>query len=245
MKKFVSAVAAVACLTAFGSLAANAGALPPSVTGPATLADLTGGGGVLLSDRIQLIGPTGGIFANRGVTETQESNCGSAGTALGNLFGAGLIVSNACEFGVPDHSVITQLPYNIAANSGQADTPTIVYEPDGVTISDIFGVRCDDGFNGGTGGCYLIFITDINDQPIVIPSGISTANWYKVTELAGGLGTIFDMTIYLDPDYQATSGITARFVDATEVPEPATLVLFGAGVAGLAVMRRRRKANKA
>ena len=65
-----------------------------------------------------------------------------------------------------------------------------------------------------------------------------------MTELAGGAGTIFDMTIYLDPTFQETSGMTARFIYVNEVPEPATLTLFGAGFAGISAFRRRRKACK-
>ena len=238
-------MAVFASLTAMGSIEASAGIISaPSVTGAATLADLTGGGGVLLSDRVQVFGPTGGAFANKGVTDTQESACGTGNPANGlfNLFGAGLNEANACEFGLADHSIVTALPYNIAVNPDVK--PTLVYEPDGVTLSDVFGTRCEQVFNGGQGGCYLVFLSRIGDQPIIIPSDISTDGWYSVTELAGGLGTVFDMTIYLDTTFQSNSLDTVRFISANDVPEPATLALFGAGFAGLAAMRRRNKAAK-
>ena len=247
MKKFVSAMAVFASLTAFGSIEASAGIISaPSVTGAATLADLTGGGGDLLSDRVQVFGPTGGAFANKGVTDAQVSACGTGNPANGlfNLFGAGLNVANACEFGLADHSIVTALPYNIAVNSALENKPTLVYEPDGVTLSDVFGIRCEDVFNGGQGGCYLVFLSRIGNQPFIIPSDVDTSGWYSVTELAGGLGTVFDMTIYLDPTFQSNSSDTVRFISANEVPEPATLGLFGAGFAGLTAMLRRKKASK-
>jgi hypothetical protein len=45
-------------------------------------------------------------------------------------------------------------------------------------------------------------------------------------------------------NFADTSFTNAKFSAITDVPEPATLVLFGAGFAGVAAMRRRRKAKK-
>lgn len=41
-----------------------------------------------------------------------------------------------------------------------------------------------------------------------------------------------------------TSFTNVKFSAVTDVPEPATLALFAAGIAGVAAMRRRRKPNK-
>ncbi len=247
MKNIASALAVVAALSAFGSSAANATVIgAPSVTGLATTTDLTRVfDGALLSDRLQVI-PSNGIgqVVGIGVTEAQESNCGSNGTFIGNIFGAGVTVANACEFGLADHSVNPNINVNIGVNLPLEGRPTLVYEPDG-TLSDIFGIDCEEEFNGGNGGCYLFFLSKINDQPFILPPALDTSNWFSVTELAGGAGTIFDMTIYLDPTQQAATGWTARFISANDVPEPLTMSLFSVGLAGMAAIRRRRDSAKA
>ena len=51
---------------------------------------------------------------------------------------------------------------------------------------------------------------------------------------------MFDMTYYLAPSWR-DAGATARFISASQVPEPDTLSLYGAGLAGVFAMRRRKK----
>jgi hypothetical protein len=61
----------------------------------------------------------------------------------------------------------------------------------------------------------------------------------------------FDFGVYSINDgfgggYNQGAGIYQLFIqDAQAVPEPLTLSLFGAGLAGVAAMRRRKKTNKA
>ncbi|HWU54355.1 MAG TPA: PEP-CTERM sorting domain-containing protein [Rhizomicrobium sp.] len=209
MKRFGFAFIAAAALTIFGGTAANALPFPPTLFQP------TAGGVVPFEDRMFIFKPGAGLIEDRMVTHADINGCAN-------------VLVGGCLFTVPN-------PLGLAFNPSQQDRLTLVYEPDGITLSDIFGVTC----NGDT--CNLAFLSRIGNQAIDL-TGVNTSDWYAVTELAGVPSTIFDATYYLDHDFLlANPGSFARFVSANEVPEPATLTLFGAGALGAAVIRRRRK----
>lgn len=210
MKKFGFAFIAAAALTVFGGNAANA--VP---TFPPTSFQPLAGPVQPFEDAMFIFKPGTGIVEGFSVSNSDINGCSS-------------VLVGGCFFTVPN-------PLGLAFNSSQEDRWTMVYEPDGTTLSDIFGMTCNDG------GCNLAFLSRIGNQAIDL-TGVDTSNWYAVTELAGVPSTIFDAGYYLDPNYvRQNPGTVARFISSNEVPEPATLTLFGAGALGAAVIRRRRK----
>ena len=127
------------------------------------------------------------------------------------------------------------------ANTGLFGNPTLVYEPDGTTLSDIFGI-----FITATGACANGCIGFASD-----PSASDMALFFPppdddefVTFIAqeGANGGTFDATAYLDANHQR-NGFTATFFSdgdgAAAVPEPATLALLGLGALAMSFARRK------
>ena len=208
MKSFRFAFIAAAALMALSSVAADALPVPPTLFQPQ--AGVAGP----FEDNMFVFKPGTGVLESLGVTNTDIGACST-------------VLAGGCFFTVPN-------PLGIPLNANQEGRYTLVYEPDGVTLSDIFGMTC----NGAS--CNLAFLTEIPGQSIDL-TGVDTSNFYAVTEIAGAPVTVFDATYYLDPTWLRNNpGSFARFVSTT-VPEPATLTLFGAGILGAAAMRRRKK----
>jgi hypothetical protein len=210
MKTIASALLAAAVLALFGSVAADATPFPPTAFVPVA------GPAVSFSDTMFIFKPPGpAVLEGLAVTPADISACSN-------------IIAGGCLFDVPN-------PLGLPFDAAQEGRFTLVYEPDGVTLSDLFGMRC----NGVS--CNLAFLSEIPGQPIDL-TGVDISNFYAVTELAGVPSTVFDATYYLDPTWLAANrGTFARFISANDVPEPATLTLFGAGIVGAAAIRRRRK----
>jgi hypothetical protein len=210
MRKTGSAFVVAAALTALGSIPALA--VP---TSPPTSFVPLAGPVQPFDDAVFIFKPGTGVIESKAVNSSDINGCSS-------------LLVGGCLFTVPN-------PLGLSFNSNLDGRLTLVYEPDGITLSDIFGFTCGDV------GCNLAFLSRIGNQVIDL-TGVDTSNWFKVTELGGVPSTIFDATYYLDPNYvRANPGTFARFISSNEVPEPATLTLFGAGMLGAAMIRRRRK----
>jgi len=99
-----------------------------------------------------------------------------------------------------------------------------------------FGVAIDDSAGNGSGKAYygdlLFTLTRVG--------GLSTDDF-----IANGSGAYFsaDLTDGSNTGAQAWMTRSTTRITVTEVPEPLTLSLFGAGFAGIAALRRSRKAG--
>ena len=117
---------------------------------------------------------------------------------------------------------------SVGVDASQFGFATYLSEGNGLN-SDIFGV-CTTG----APSLQLCFASDSETQ------GVNFGNDPNFTTFPEGNG-IWDATRYLDPSLRA-QGYTATFISDTEVPEPASLLLMGTGLMGLARKIRSRKA---
>ena len=110
--------------------------------------------------------------------------------------------------------------------------PTVLLEPPGYTdVSDVAGVVfANKSF-------FLGFKSDSDTGVPPITFGTGTPFFVHEQPFVR-----VDLTKYLDPQLRS-AGFTAYFrSDADATPEPGTLLLLGAGLAGIAICRRRAQA---
>jgi len=191
-------------------------------SGTGTITWSGGGGGWLLTDDYGYVSFTDsditGTFS--GVTDTSSGNLASALFASGSW-------SLQFEFGGWLNPVFT-ISGHTAGNYAETETGVDTNKLDGRSI-----VIVDDAqFTLG-------FFEDYFNT-----SGVSM-------EWEGGIGTyaglIADVTLPITPDftnyttqdYASTNLIVTLWADESQVPEPATITLFGA--AGLFLLRRKKK----
>jgi hypothetical protein len=166
-------------------------------------------------------------------TELQEQNCANPTPDPKSV---GALVAGGCLYSFND-------PQNALApvDLSREGVLTLVYEPGSTTtLSDVFGIFCfARNVDGACTSGALAFLSDINDAPIDITQLGDVSNAFVVTENAFGDST-FDATYYLSASLR-DAGYHAFFTSDGELPEPATLTLFGAGIIGAAALRRRKQ----
>jgi hypothetical protein len=199
---------------------------------------------VFTLDQSGVNGPTGASFgtvkldqidANTvRVTVTLNAGENFAGTGAGKALTWDLLNH-------PQTVTVTGLPAGFAYLAPSAANPGEVYgaSPFGnfqyaVTCwsQDIAGGACLGG-DGPTG-------------PLVFDVHLSTG--LSLTDFIGNSnGFVFAVDIFQQSCNRGTgcTGVVGTNGNGTDVPEPASLLLFGAGVSGLAAYRRRRRLAKA
>jgi hypothetical protein len=227
-------VAFAALLLALGATSANA--VPTTITGtsistfmPAGISDAFN---VLLNNGAG-VPPTylGGVSA----FASDEVTCSSP--AL-----------NGCAFGTG--GPISATGILVTPNIANSNLIAVFYEPGSTTdISDVFAINC--ALRGADGKCIIdethgdefVFISRKDGGPSldisVLPTGMSVG--FIGTEIAGGAATVFPIGMFASITDTTGKPVFLQFISANEVPEPVSLSLFGAGIAGLAALRRRKK----
>lgn len=173
------------------------------------------------------------------VTQAGEAACGNPVSILGG-----------CSFSA---NALTVGGITISPKVSLSNKVAVFFEPNSTTISDIFLIGCESVRDTQTGLCsgaanWSVLtadpITGFIDYNALL-SGLPTFGMsvgFVGTESATGGATAFPLGNYLTVTGNVGRlPIGANFVSSNDLPEPFTLSLFGAGLAGAIAMRRRRK----
>jgi hypothetical protein len=191
-------------------------------------------------------GPTGATFGTVLLDQIDANTVRVTVTLNAGENFAGTGAGKALTWDLLNHPLtvtVTGLPTGFAFKLAVAGTPGEVYgaSPFGnfqyaVTCwdhaGDIPGGACKGG-NGPTG-------------PLVFDVHLSTG--LSLTDFVGNSsGYVFAVDIFQQScnGNRGCTGVVATNGNGTNVPEPASLLLFGVGLGGLAAIRRRRKLAKA
>jgi hypothetical protein len=137
----------------------------------------------------------------------------------------------------------------IALNNNNSNLVAVFYLPDLVTIDALVVIGCDTrGLDGKcTSEGNLAFLTRQAGGPGLdltgAPAGMAIG--WQYSEVLGGAGTVFNLNQFInvfDRSLEPGTGpILLSFAVRNPVPEPLTLSIFGAGLAGAFVIRRKAK----
>ena len=129
--------------------------------------------------------------------------------------GTGNVALTQLTFGLANNDTFTRAVFNINAGT------------DGSVLIHVEGVNIDGGFFEDD------FTVDANGQ-----------NFFTVTAINGQLITSISLTAINGAVFEDVRQVRLGGADVGEIPEPATMILLGTGLVGVAARYRRRFTKK-
>jgi hypothetical protein len=243
MFRFSKSALAAAAFFALGLAATDAKAVPTVVVDPS------------LSNATAVINFQSGVTVNN----PNGAGYGTSVTALGFPVsfnyggpagpnnGVGIVAGTGTGVGQNGIAVgNSALTVNVTSgNAFNVNTLNITFDPGSHVTSFGFDIKASNGTQvpGASAGAYTVTVTDVNGATYTFatpnPSFTSFA-FYGVNDIPADIASIaISSASGGQPDID-NFRFTAQA--AAETPEPATMILFGTGLAGVAsVARKRRK----
>lgn len=138
--------------------------------------------------------------------------------------------------------------YTGASLAGGGTAGSISNTGDDIVLATGSSVAGGAGFQDPSGAPTINSINSFLLTPAGLSYFTSPDPFYNLSFLSATAGSFTDLQIAPGGSYAVLNGISATvnfLPNQVQVPEPLTLSLFGAGLAGAAVLRRRRESKKA
>jgi hypothetical protein len=243
MARFSKSTLAAVAFFALSLAATDAKAVPVVITGSSSLSNATA-----------VIDFQSGFTVNNANAAGYGSSVTVAGFPVTFNFtgpagannGVGVIAGNGT--GVGQNGIASgnnALAVNVTSgNSFNVNTLNITFDPGSHVNSFGFDIKASNGTQapGASAGAYTVTVTDVNNTTYTFTTpnpSFTTFSFYGVNDIPADIASISISALSGgQPDID-----NFRFTSqaAAETPEPATMLLFGTGLAGMASLARKRR----
>jgi hypothetical protein len=245
MFRFTKSALAAAAFFALSLAATDAKAVPVVITGDASLSNATAV--INFQSGFTVNNPNGAGYGTS-VTVLGHPVLFSYGGPAGANNGVGVIAGTGTGVGQNGIAVGNNaLTVNVTSGASfNVNTLNITFDPGSHVTSFGFDIKASNGTQvpGASAGVYTVTVTDANGTNYIFTTpnpSFTTFAFFGVNDIPADIASISISTLSGGQPDIDNFRYTAQAAGAAETPEPATMILFGTGLAGVASLARKRR----